>query len=440
MKPETELDKVLKQLGITRREDGLRDLRGKLPSLERAIPLTKQSYEDVIFGTDAGDGTKLGAVSLSGSSFKRVRFTGCTFDHTNLRDCEFFGCDFRYAQFRATSFQKSKLASCDFYRAAFSEANVFSKAVLVLVSFDNAWLEGILGLDQGTFRHNRLWMRRYKTWVEQLREEQKKGVESALKSFRSDLQANNPGTARSNGHGDQESYLRRLETLARKGQVGTPATLVQEADELSYFYFLLTSEEQRPEQYDLDAGLNDAALQASDTYRALAGLWSGQGQFDDSSFAYVRSKVLERRYLHPRQAVRRCKHRKVAEQRSSTDHYISEYGVAECASWLWLWISGAVAKFGEGLWRAAGWLVAITILPGILYTWLGAVRDVREDAVVNNVWLGILFSLQQITTVQSDTLEPVNRTVELFGALQVLVGIGLLGLLAFVLGNKLRSS
>jgi Pentapeptide repeats (9 copies) len=450
MKPESEpplVDEALKKHGIAikRRKDGWLDLRGKLPSLERAIELKEQSYRDVIFGLGAGDGTELGAFSLSGSSFTRVRFTGCTFDHANLRDCEFFGCDFRYARFRATSFHRSRLANCDFYRAAFSEANVFSKAVLVHVSFDSAWLEGILGLDQAAFRHNRRWARDYKDWLDRIAMAKEDSVELALKSSRSELEENNasdPGTARSNGHGDQQSYLDRLKMLADQEQAKTPTALVQEADELSYFHFLFTTKDQRPKQYDLDEGLYDAALTASDTYRALAGVWSGQGQFDDSSFAYVRSKVSERRHLHPRQAARRRRHAKVGDQMSTSPggHDTPKYGVAEYGSWLWLWVSGAVAKFGEGLWRAAAWLVAITIVPGILYAWLGAVRDVPGGAVVSNVWLGILFSLEQITTVQSDSLKPVNRTVELFGALQVLVGIGLLGLLAFVLGNKLRNA
>jgi hypothetical protein len=427
--------------GIARGEGGWLDLRGALPSLGRAIPLEKRIYENVIFGVGAGDGAELGALNLGRSSFTRVRFAGCRFDHTNLRNCDFFDCDFRYARFTATSFYESRFANCDFYRAVFAEANLFSRTVLVHVSFDSAWLSGILGLDQSTFRHNTFWRDRHEDWLKRIDEKQKEGVESALESFRRELAAQDspdPGTHRANGFADQESYLARLETLVGKERSGTPPTLVQEADELSYFYFLFASRKERPEQYRLDDGLNDAAIQASDTYRALAGMWSGQGQFDDSSFAYVRSKVWERRYLNPRRGARR---RRYSEEASASRAvHTPKYGVAERASWVWLCVSGALAKFGEGLWRAAAWLLAITIVPGILYALVGAVKDVHNDTVVHSIWLGILFSLQQITTLQSDSLRPANRIVELFGTLQVLVGIGLLGLLAFVLGNRLRNA
>ena len=36
------------------------------------------------------------------------------------------------------------------------------------------------------------------------------------------------------------------------------------------------------------------------TYRALSGLWSGQGYLSDSAWAYVRTKRLERRSASPR--------------------------------------------------------------------------------------------------------------------------------------------
>jgi hypothetical protein len=453
------LEEWAKQRGVSRRDDGWLDLR-KLGALDATAPLKESEHDKVIFGAGAGQALDLSTLDLSGSGFTRARFVGCTFDHTSFRNCEFFDCDFRYSRLTATSFQESKLARCDFYRAAFTEANIFSKAVLVHVSFDNAWMDGILGLDQSTFRHNRFWRRRYEIWLKQIANKQKDGVEEALRTLRVELETRAPGpvTGQSNGHADLEKYKTRLEKLTSKR--GKPATLVQEADELSYFYFLFAPREQRPRQYDLDDGLNDAALQASNTYRALAGLWSGQGQFDDSSFAYVRSKVWERRYLHPRQAIRRHRHRKEEgrdadqkelerEKRNTTSpeaqmssppgHYVRNYGMAGLLSWVWLWASGALAKFGEGLGRTVAWVIAVATVPGLLYTWFGAVRD-SHDHVVNSVGLGILFSLQQITTLQSDTLKPGNRTVEWIGSLQVLVGIGFLGLVAFVLGNKLRNA
>lgn len=421
--------------GIPRNAAGRLDLCAAYGSSDRQTPLepfrdnlSHSRYRRVVFGDGSAQALPFGDLKFERSRFTGVRFAGCSFYRTNFRGCEFVNCDFRYARFTGVSFVGAKLASCDFYRAVFAEANLLAQTELVHVSFDNTWLLGILGLDQWAFRHKgtwrvrhtvryKEWLDRNKEWLDRVATERKRAVNEAL-----EVRAK-AADAASNPVGRDEDWLIKLRYQTKVD----PVTLVQEADEASYSFFLLRTESDRPGHYGLEAGVLDASLQASDTYRALAGLWSGQGQFDDSSFAYIQSKLLERRYLNPLHGLRRQK-----EVKSD------RYGWAECKSWCWLLIGGSVARFGEGLSNVVAWLVGVTLLAGGLYAVLGAVTE--NGSVVRSLSDGILFSLQQMIRVRFGSLQPASRVVEVFGAVEVMIGIILVGLFGFVLGNRLRRS
>jgi len=146
---------------------------------------------------------------------------------------------------------------------------------------------------------------------------------------------------------------------------------------------------------------------------------------------------MERKHLNPVHGLRRRQYRR-RQRRKGEEGGADRYGLAEFMSWLWLVFAGSIARFGEGLVNVVAWLVGITLLAGFLYAWLGAVTE--NGSVVKGLSDGFLFSLQQMIGVQFGSLEPASRVVEVFGAVEVMIGIILVGLFGFVLGNRLRSS
>lgn len=162
----------------------------------------------------------------------------------------------------------------------------------------------------------------------------------------------------------------------------------------------------------LARGPDDAAT----VYRRLAGMWSGQGEFRHAGWAYVRARRLERRSL--------------SSAHDGTDTDRVQWALMGAADW--------VSGFGEHplrVIRAAGLLV---LFPAVVYALTGAVHD--ADGVTRDPADMLLYSLGQMTTTAPDRLAAAGWLVELGGELQTLLGIVLLGLFGFVLGQRIRMS
>jgi uncharacterized protein YjbI with pentapeptide repeats len=369
--------------------------------------LMKCSFSNVLFGTRdrAKPPAILADLGLADSTFSNVLFIYVALEGAYCRKCRFTDCDFRYAQFARTSFQDATLAKCDLYRAHFAAANVFSNATFIGVSLDKAWLEGITGLTKAMF--------------------------------------DDPATG--------------------------PA-LAQERSDEDYTDWLGLRKRDRPTQHTIERAVEDKKSEAADVYRALSGLWTAQGQFDDASFAYVRSKTLEREYMEPRHVRRvnaarvdrnaqrqQARARKVAaggdpskvtekdrEYADEEDDAMMLYGARGFLSYIWLWLAGR-AKYGESVPRVAFAVAALTSIPAVAYWLLGGVREHGEQIDVSahpvaSLGKCMLFSLEQLTTSSTNDLKSANHWVDLIGTSQTVLGIVLLGLLGFVLGNKLRSA
>jgi pentapeptide repeat protein len=439
-------DNVADAAVLRRRNEGWLDLRDEAHRL-----FDKKRYEQVVFGERYGATRTFGNQNLKDSEFVSVRFAQCMFDLTNFRNSVFYDCDFRYARFTQVSFEECWFAECDFYRAVFVEANSFIRAQLVHTSFDEAWLAGVLGLDRSTFAHSLTWRRHRTTPDRHTNQDRLRRIETYKRNDpiqgKLPKEPDEPESFQSAVDGSYRPALwpqklrfpQPLRWLAVSRWLGVypgrPAALTQEAPTLSYYYFLRRKASDRPDYYGPVAGVRKAALQASNTYRSFAGLWSSQGQFDDSSFAYVRSKILERRQLSPWRLLRKYPGEHDESRKGGED----AYHWWMLFSWLWLCAAGGIAKFGEGILRVfLSFLILVIVVPGVVYTISGSVVEHHHSGI--SLWQGILFSLFQVTSHTSQTLSGRGTWVDVLGTVQVLLGVVVIGLLGFVLGNRLRSS
>jgi hypothetical protein len=99
-----------------------------------------------------------------------------------------------------------------------------------------------------------------------------------------------------------------------------------------------------------------------------------------------------------------------------------------------LWTADLVCAFGQSLGRVLVWILVLALLPGVVYWRLGGVDG--ADGLFDN----LLFGVSQLTGSTPTDLRPANRLVSWIGLVQTFVGVALLGLFGFVLGNKIRSS
>jgi len=167
------------------------------------------------------------------------------------------------------------------------------------------------------------------------------------------------------------------------------------------------------ETYSIEDALADRLEDAARSYRDLCGLWTERGQFSDAGKAYARSRRLERQSAGPRFKGKPFRP----------------------LFWVGLWFADLLCGFGESLVRIVGWLLAVALLPGIVYAIVG---NVVQGS--GGFWDDILFSASQVTASTPMRLTSTAPVIEWIRVLQTLTGVAVLGLLGFVLGNKLRNS
>jgi uncharacterized protein YjbI with pentapeptide repeats len=396
---------------------------------------SRRILREVKFGIKKRKPAMIGSLDLGELILRDCAFCGVVFEATNFRGSRLDKCDFRYAQFSRATLQDTQIVSCDFYRAFFQDGTIFDPAVLEGTSFTRAYLAGIVELQRANLRRT--------PW-------------NSKRPLAQELSA--------------ERYADFLTATL-------PDRFERESDEK------LKPDERSNRADDLTRTINDRHEEAAIVLRRIAALWTSQGAYAFAGWAYVRGKRKERRQVSPlkrtycalvsdngritastirarrrvyvsarvegrrwapRTIVRRARirHQFNNEETKKEGHSFQirlARRVRERARWVLLLAADAVCAFGEGLGHVVFWVGALICIPGVVY-W--ATHSVEETATKRAAGLGdsMLFALTELVNSSPGRLHAGTSTVETFTAIQTLLGIILLGLLGFVLGNKLHSS
>ncbi|WP_110668791.1 pentapeptide repeat-containing protein [Salinicola halophilus] len=171
--------------------------------------------------------------------------------------------------------------------------------------------------------------------------------------------------------------------------------------------------------------------EAADIYRALSAHWASNGSTRDAGWAYYHARRLETLAVRPDHLWRR---RRIERDQSA----LTRPGLA-LGSWRWLLgtSAGLIAGFGESPMR----VILTTLAVMLAFAGLFALTDVAGQAA-DPAWLkltdAVLFSAQAMTASLDANLH--RRWVMWAATLETTLGITLLGLLGFCLGNRLRSA
>jgi hypothetical protein len=181
-------------------------------------------------------------------------------------------------------------------------------------------------------------------------------------------------------------------------------------------------------------------LEAAGIYRALVGAWTARGLLRDASWAYVRLKRMETLTYSPRRSW--LIYAPVVHGESSgSQTFLSKSGLA--ARYLPLYLVNlfvdAVCGFGESLWRVIVSFLVLLLGGALFYQISQSVID-ASGSVVGSFSENLLFSLGNLVSVSFDNLQPADRLARFMLAAQSLLGIMLVGLFGFILGNKIRHS
>lgn len=159
---------------------------------------------------------------------------------------------------------------------------------------------------------------------------------------------------------------------------------------------------------------------AVDTYRALSGLFAERGRYSDSGGAYLRAKQLERAQAW--RATRR-------------GPWAGRVRAAMAASLSW--VADAVCGYGERLWRVVATMLVLALSQGLV---LAASDGVERRGVPAGFGESFAVSFLGLVGREPPETEIVTTFAQLVAATGTGLGIALIGLFGFVLGNKIRFS
>jgi len=339
----------------------------------------RKTWTRLIFGMN----DRCGAASVDRCNFEGSVLTDCLFaamilTALDFTECELTDCDFRFATFRGVRLGSARIVGCDLYGASMESATIMGNIHFELSSLPQ-FGDGITGLDWSAF-------------------------------------------ANPNG----------------------PRALVGEKADVYQEFLARTRDERPPKERSILDAVDDRLAGAAGGYRRLSGYWAAQGQFRDANCAYTRSRRLERRASSPWFAISRRIHHegRFSEPRAQRRAGRADWSLRKRfqsrdmrpVAWIGLWIADGTSRFGQSLTRVSATLLAVALIPGVAYAvWNGV-------SGAHTVFDDLLFSVSRLTAATPTGLKPTTKLVEWAGTVQSLVGIALVGLFGYVLGNSLRQS
>jgi uncharacterized protein YjbI with pentapeptide repeats len=335
----------------------------------------------------SGTSHDTGAAMLDRAVFRKMVLRDCEFvrvalERVDFTECVFERCDFRFATFHGVGLGYAKFINCDLFGAMFESGTVATGLKFELSTLPEL-SAGITGLGWHGFSHRAI-----------------------------------AGEAAE----DYEELLKR-------------------------------TEHDRTDESETIASAVDNRLQTvADSYRTLAGYWAIQGRFSDANKAYAKCRRWERKSAGPVFFISRRVRKEGSFKESRDDIRATETSKPSQAPkkrldfqwftarqlrplrWAGLWVADLVSGFGQSLVKVLLAIVAVTVLPGFLYSISHSVKGAHD------IWDSLTFSVFRLTAYTSESLKPATRIVELGGVLQSAAVIALVGLLGYVLGNYLRQS
>ena len=404
---------------------------------------------------------KLASANLQGANLARANLHGVDLVSANLQGASLFFADLQGANLMGANLQGARLSDANLQGANLNEANLqearLAGANLQGASLFFADLQGSTGLLSANLQGVGLRGANLQSVVlgkANLREVDLSGANlQRANLFGADLQgANLSGAdlrgAILRGASLQEADLRfailREVDLLDVREGGLRGIKLYRAElghtVLNREQLGRAIEEELPGEY----------RKARETYLALKRNFESLGDYEAASWSYIRERQMERacsapwraRRFYGKEQLGDTSVRKVPIYRPRVWWFF----VRHTARWLSDWPVEWVCGYGERPWRTVATMLVVFAASVATYwaTW-GVMKVVRTPETTTlvptrNLMDLVIFSLGALTTMAPKGLEPRADWVQFIAGFEALLGIGLTGLLGFVLGNRIRRS
>lgn len=212
--------------------------------------------------------------------------------------------------------------------------------------------------------------------------------------------------------------------------------IIQESEEAYHDYFVRWYTNDLPEE----ARLSDLALRyrdASEIYMNLKNGFLSSGRYREASWAYIKERQMRRATFLPRQA------KSYYGQTTATNPGFLKWRwgwfyLKYSLLWLADWLTDLTSGYGERPLRTL-WVALAFIFVFPLFYWLsGQVRLQTGDTLSGLDYL--IYSLGAFSTMDFSRFETTGVIAETLASIEALLGISILALLMFALGNRISRS
>jgi hypothetical protein len=182
-------------------------------------------------------------------------------------------------------------------------------------------------------------------------------------------------------------------------------------------------------------------LLAGDAYLALKKAFLGEGQYKEASRAYVKERQMRKRTHWPSNRARQCYREELdglAVSGLKRWWQLLFFDVRHLYRYIADWIVELTCGYGERPLRTVWWGLATVVVFGVLYWVCGGVVSVNGAPLT---WLDYLnYSLGAFSTIGFSNFATIDRLAQTLTSVEALLGIAILALLMFTLGNRISRS
>lgn len=195
---------------------------------------------------------------------------------------------------------------------------------------------------------------------------------------------------------------------------------------------------------ELKGRYNEARI----AYLSLKRNFEDLGDYESAAWAYIKERLMEKKCNAPWRARVYYGKEELGDKLDAksnlpaSDPRVWRFYLRHTVKWLSDWFVELICNYGEGPWRTVAAMGIVFALFTALYWITGAVKSVGQEPTdltsAEALRNAIVFGLCKLTAMDPADLAPAHWWVDILTALEAMIGIGLTGLLGFVLGNRIR--
>jgi len=175
--------------------------------------------------------------------------------------------------------------------------------------------------------------------------------------------------------------------------------------------------------------------EAANIYRTLKNNLMSAGRYDEASWAYIRERQLRRKALAPWRVIKM--YNVLLSSNSSPVGSIWVYVPRAFLIWIGDWLAELSCGYGEKPFRTLLWSGLTILFFTTLYQWVGGI-DCQCGKM--NFLDYANYSLGSFSTIGFSQFEATTPIAQTLTSVEALIGIAMLALLMFALGNRIGRS